>query len=74
MIRFIGNNRRNLITALILYLLTLVPIYVFLFSNGYLNFYGPNLPLFSGKEVEHLLAASIYNPEYGFSVNDGIYF
>lgn len=74
MIRFIGNNRRNLITALILYLLTLVPIYVFLFSNGYLNFYDPNLPLFSGKEVEYLLAASVYNPEYGFSVNDGIYF
>lgn len=72
--RFTTISKSDVITALILYLISLAPIYVFLFSNGYLNFYSYNLPLFSGKEVEYLLTASVYNPETGLSVNDGIYF
>ncbi|ACR41596.1 hypothetical protein [Saccharolobus islandicus] len=72
--KLVTISKRDVITALILYLISLAPIYVFLFSNGYLNFYGYNLPLFSGKEVEYLFTASVYNPEAGFSINDGIYF
>ncbi|BCU68769.1 hypothetical protein [Stygiolobus caldivivus] len=72
MSRFVIITRRDIIIALIMYLVSLAPIYVFLFSNGYLNFYNYNLPLFSGKEVEYLLTASVYNPETGLAVNDGI--
>ncbi|WP_369610440.1 hypothetical protein [Sulfurisphaera javensis] len=59
----------DLLTFLIGYLISLAPIYVFLFGNGYFNSYNYNTPFFSGLELKYLFTPSVYAPEVGFAVN-----
>ncbi|MBB5254996.1 hypothetical protein [Sulfurisphaera ohwakuensis] len=64
----------DVISFILLYAISLAPIYIFLFSNGYYNYYNYNIPFFSGTEMSWLFYPSVYVPEVGLQVNIGIYY
>ncbi|WP_016732205.1 hypothetical protein [Saccharolobus islandicus] len=54
---------------LLLWMFSFIPISGYLFGNGYLNYYDPQFPFFSGYEVKYLYTLFVYTPETGISPN-----
>ena len=57
------------IVFIMLWLFSFVPVRGFLLGNGYLNYYTPQFPLFSGEFVKYLQREFVYIPEIGISPN-----
>ena len=55
----------RMLTFLVMWLFSFLPISGYLFSNGYLNFYTYQFPFFSGYEVKYLFPLFVYSPELG---------
>ncbi|BBG23193.1 hypothetical protein IC006_0477 [Sulfuracidifex tepidarius] len=63
------NNRYRKLMFLLFWLFSFIPISGYLFGNGYLNYYNPEFPFFSGYEVKYLYPLFTYSPETGVSPN-----
>lgn len=61
------HHKYSKLTFLLLWIFSFIPISGYLFGNGYLNYYGPQFPFFSGYEVKYLYTLFVYTPETGIS-------
>ena len=65
----IPGDKYRKVLFILLWLFSIVPISGYLFGNGYLNYYGPQFPFFSGNELRYLYSFYVYTPETGVSPN-----
>ncbi len=61
------HNKLSKLGFLLLWLFSFIPISGYLIGNGYLNYYTPQFPFFSGYEVKYLYTLFVYAPETGIS-------
>ncbi|WP_256202137.1 hypothetical protein [Sulfuracidifex metallicus] len=63
----ITYNISRRLEFILLWIFSLIPISGYLLGNGYLNYYGPQFPFFSGHYIKYLYTLFVYTPETGIS-------